>query len=171
MLVTVDRHEWYAPPRIYTRDDSTGLWIAKPAFQPDCLFLSSGAKDAGNLASHPISLTGERACGGDVGEGNLQELVDGVPSLETNYEDLSERVTHHNGSDGIVNKQRVDGLSTDGSVADISLNESEKSKLEKSGAIQDDGLMDFQGANAATANASGTERVIESTLVNFEVVL
>ncbi|KAL5076869.1 hypothetical protein RYX36_015853 [Vicia faba] len=169
VLVTVDRHEWYAPPQIYTRDDSTGLWIAKPAFQPDSPFLSSGTKDVGNLASCPISLTGEHACGGDVSEGNHQELVDGVTSMETNYEDPSEGVSHHNGSDGIVKKRRVDDLSTDGSVADISFNESEEAKLEKSGAIQDDGLMDYQGATAATANASITERVIESTLVMFEV--
>ncbi|WJX32215.1 Protease Do-like 7 [Trifolium repens] len=164
VLVTVDRHEWYAPPQIYTRDDSTGLWIAKPAFQPDSPFLSSG-----NLASRPSSLTGEHACGGDVCEGNHQELVDGVTSMETNSEDPSECVSHGNGSDGIVKKRRVDDLSTDGSVADISLNEPEESKLEKSGAIQDDGLMDYQGATAATANASVTERVIESTLVMFEV--
>ncbi|KAK2387838.1 protease Do [Trifolium repens] len=164
VLVTVDRHEWYAPPQIYTRDDSTGLWIAKPAFQADSPFLSSG-----NLASRPSSLTGEHACGGDVCEDNHQELVDGVTSMETNSEDPSVCVSHGNGSDGIVKKRRVDDLSTDGSVADISLNEPEESKLEKSGAIQDDGLMDYQGATAATANASVTERVIESTLVMFEV--
>ncbi|WJX38262.1 Protease Do-like 7 [Trifolium repens] len=164
VLVTVDRNEWYAPPQIYTRDDSTGLWIAKPAFQADSPFLSSG-----NLASRPSSLTGEHACGGDVCEDNHQELVDGVTSMETNSEDPSVCVSHGNGSDGIVKKRRVDDLSTDGSVADISLNEPEESKLEKSGAIQDDGLMDYQGATAATANASVTERVIESTLVMFEV--
>ncbi|GAU12771.1 hypothetical protein TSUD_122640, partial [Trifolium subterraneum] len=90
VLVTVDRHEWYAPPQIYTRDDSTGLWIAKPAFQPDSPFLSSGNKDVGNLASRPSSLTGEHACGGNVCEGNHQELVDGVTSMETNSEDPSE---------------------------------------------------------------------------------
>lgn len=31
MLVTIDRHEWYAPPLIYTRNDATGLWHSKPA--------------------------------------------------------------------------------------------------------------------------------------------
>ncbi|CAJ2640797.1 protease Do-like 7 isoform X2 [Trifolium pratense] len=164
VLVTVDRHEWYAPPQIYTRDDSTGLWIAKPAFQPDSPFLSSG-----NLAGRPSSLTGEHADGGDVCEGNHQELVDGVTSMETNSEDPSVCASHDNGSDGIIKKRRVDDLSTDGSVADISLNEPEETKLEISSAIQDDGLMDYQGATAATANASVTERVIESTLVMFEV--
>ncbi|XP_027334945.1 protease Do-like 7 isoform X4 [Abrus precatorius] len=132
VLVTVDRHEWYAPPRIYTRDDSTGLWIARPAFQLDCPFLSSGAKDVGNLARQPVSLTGEHACGGHVCEDNNHELVDGVTSMETNYEEPSE-----------------------------------ETKLEKSSVIQDDVLMDYQGATAA--NASVAERVIEPTLVMFEV--
>ncbi|WJX38263.1 hypothetical protein P8452_25946 [Trifolium repens] len=137
VLVTVDRHEWYAPPQIYTRDDSTGLWNAIPAFQPD----------VGNLASYPISLTGEHACRRDVSEGNHQELADGVTSMETNSEDPSKCVSHGNGSDGIVKKRRrVDDLSTDGSVADISLNKPEETKLKKS---------------AATANTLVTERVVQ----------
>ncbi|XP_027334946.1 protease Do-like 7 isoform X5 [Abrus precatorius] len=124
VLVTVDRHEWYAPPRIYTRDDSTGLWIARPAFQLDCPFLSS---------------------------------------------EPSEYVSHHNASDGMMKKRRVDeDLSADGSVvADFSLNDTRETKLEKSSVIQDDVLMDYQGATAA--NASVAERVIEPTLVMFEV--
>lgn len=34
VLVTIDRHEWYASPQIYTRDDNSGLWIGKQAL-PD----------------------------------------------------------------------------------------------------------------------------------------
>ncbi|KAL4369135.1 hypothetical protein GQ457_05G005800 [Hibiscus cannabinus] len=34
VLVTVDRHEWYAPAQIYTRDDSSGLWTATALFSP-----------------------------------------------------------------------------------------------------------------------------------------
>ncbi|XP_061370222.1 protease Do-like 7 isoform X2 [Gastrolobium bilobum] len=171
VLVTVDRHEWYAPPLIYTRDDSTGLWIAKPACQPNSLFLSSCPKDVGNLARQPDSLTGEHACAEHVSEGNNQELVNGVTSMETNYEDPSEYASHHNAFDGVVKKRRVEeALSADGSVvADFSLNETRETKLEKSGVIQDDELMDYQGATAATANASVSERVIEPTLVMFEV--
>nr|XP_043632502.1 protease Do-like 7 [Erigeron canadensis] len=33
VLVTVDGHEWYASPQIYTRDDNSGFWIAKQALQ------------------------------------------------------------------------------------------------------------------------------------------
>ncbi|KAK9062912.1 hypothetical protein SSX86_020102 [Deinandra increscens subsp. villosa] len=31
VLVSIDRHEWYAAPEIYTRDDISGLWIQKQA--------------------------------------------------------------------------------------------------------------------------------------------
>ncbi|KAL4577571.1 hypothetical protein LXL04_013680 [Taraxacum kok-saghyz] len=40
VLVTVDRHEWYASPQIYTRDDTSGLWIPKEALPNDCPLLS-----------------------------------------------------------------------------------------------------------------------------------
>lgn len=167
-MVTVDRHEWYAPPQLYTRDDCTGLWIIKPAFQPDSLFLSSGVKDVGNLAGQPISLTGERSCVGHVHQNNNQELADGITSMETSYEDASD-----NASDGGAKKRRVEeDLSADGSVvADFSLNDARETKLEKSSSMQDDVLVDYQGATAAAANASFAERVIEPTLVMFEVIL
>ncbi|KAE8654952.1 DegP protease 7 isoform 2 [Hibiscus syriacus] len=42
VLVTIDRHEWYAHPQIYTRNDSSGLWTAKPAFQLEFMHPSSG---------------------------------------------------------------------------------------------------------------------------------
>ncbi|KAL2333242.1 hypothetical protein Fmac_014455 [Flemingia macrophylla] len=171
VLVTVDRHEWYAPPQIYTRDDSTGLWNAKPAFQHDSPFLSSNVKDVENLPTQPVSLTGEHACRGHVFEDNNRDLVDGVTSMETNCEDPSECVSPHNASDGVVKKRRVEeDLSADGNVVtDFSLNDTQETKLEKSSVIQDDILMDYQGATAAAANASVAERVIEPTLVMFEV--
>ncbi|KAK7379256.1 hypothetical protein VNO80_04711 [Phaseolus coccineus] len=170
VLVTVDRHEWYAPPQIYTRDNSTGLWIAKPALQHDSPFLSSGAKDVENVSRQPIPLTGEHACGVHVCEDNNQEFVDGVTNMETNCEDPSECETHHTASDAVVKKRRVEeDLLADGSVADFSLNGTRETKLEKSSVAQDDMLMDFQGATAGAANASVAERVIEPTLVMFEV--
>ncbi|KAI3842382.1 hypothetical protein MKW92_037536 [Papaver armeniacum] len=41
VVVTVDRHEWYGPPQIYTRNDSTGLWTTRPALPLASKFLSS----------------------------------------------------------------------------------------------------------------------------------
>jgi hypothetical protein len=34
VMVTVDWHEWYAQPQLYTRDDATGLWDRRPAMLP-----------------------------------------------------------------------------------------------------------------------------------------
>ncbi|TKY56733.1 Protease Do 7 [Spatholobus suberectus] len=169
VLITVDCHEWYAPPQIYTCDDSTGLWIARPAFQPDSLFLSSGFKDIGNLAGQPVSLPEEHACVGRVHQDNNKELAGGITSMETNNEDVSEYASHHNASNGGLKKRRLEeDLSANGSVVnDFSLNETRETKLEKS--MQDEVLMDNQGATAAAANASVAERVIEPTLVMFEV--
>lgn len=41
VLVTIDFHEWYGPPQIYTRNDSSGLWTVKPALPPDSSLVSS----------------------------------------------------------------------------------------------------------------------------------
>ncbi|KAI4307631.1 hypothetical protein L6164_030799 [Bauhinia variegata] len=171
VLVTVDRHEWYAPPQIYTRDDSSGLWIAKPAFQADSLFLASGVKDVRNLASQQVSRNGEPTRVGHMHQDNNQESTDGITSMETNCDDASEHVARQNTSDAGPKKRRVEeGLSTDGNlVAEFSLNEAKETKLEKSSTMQDDILMDCQVGTPPSANASIAERVIEPTLVMFEV--
>ncbi|KAK7289862.1 hypothetical protein RIF29_03855 [Crotalaria pallida] len=90
--------------------------------------------------------------------------------METNHEDPSAYASNHNASDGGAKKRRVEeNLSADGSVVtDLSLNGIGETKLEKSSALQDDMLMDYQGATAAAANASFPERLIEPTLVMFE---
>ncbi|KAI3868603.1 hypothetical protein MKX03_013113 [Papaver bracteatum] len=41
VLVTVDCHEWYGPPQIYTRNDITGLWTTRPALPHKSKLLSS----------------------------------------------------------------------------------------------------------------------------------
>lgn len=161
VLVTVDRHEWYAPPQIYTRDDSTGLWIAKPPFQSSLQLLSSGNKHVGILAGQPVPLTGEPTCVGHMCQDNNQKLADGITRMETNNEDASENSSHNDASDGDAKKRRVEtDMSNGGSgVAET--------RVEKSSTMQDDVLMDYQGAIAA--NASIAERVVEPTLVMFEV--
>ncbi|CAH9066987.1 unnamed protein product [Cuscuta europaea] len=54
VLVPVDRQEWHAPPLIYTRDDGSGLWFAKPALLPDCVFLSDVIPAKQNLLSYNV---------------------------------------------------------------------------------------------------------------------
>ncbi|KAJ7960112.1 protease Do-like 7 [Quillaja saponaria] len=171
VLVTVDRHEWYAPPQIYTRVDSSGLWTSKPAFQPVSLFLSSGVNPVGGLGTQSVPLTDDVIYSGHIRQDNNQELTGDITSMETNFEDASEEASHQNQSDVGTKKRRVEeNLFADGSVvADFSLNETRESKVENPNTIQDTVLMDYQGATAAAANASIAERVIEPTLVMFEV--
>ncbi|GKE68813.1 hypothetical protein Tco_1526885, partial [Tanacetum coccineum] len=41
VLVALDCHEWYASPQIYTRDDTSGIWIGKQALPPNSQLISS----------------------------------------------------------------------------------------------------------------------------------
>ncbi|XP_041003350.1 protease Do-like 7 [Juglans microcarpa x Juglans regia] len=170
VLVTVDRHEWYAPPQIYTRDDSTGLWTAKPAFQPDSHLLSAGLNDVGGLGVQAFSVSGGANCMDHLHQSNNQELTDSVTSMETNCEDASDDARPQDDSAGTKKRRVKEDLSADGNVdSDYSLHETREVKLEDPNTVQNAILRDFQGATATAANASFSERVIEPTLVMFEV--
>ncbi|GKB13081.1 protease Do-like protein 7 isoform X1 [Tanacetum coccineum] len=119
LLVTMDRHEWYASPQIYTRDDSSGIWIGKQALPPSCQFISSS--DIKQEIEHVNQPVGEH-------------LTNGVSSMDTSS---SEHVTDEN------------------VIADLNGHIS-------SGDADND-------ISADTSNASVAERVIEPTLVMFEV--
>ncbi|EEF29416.1 protease Do-like 7 [Ricinus communis] len=172
VLVTVDRHEWYAPPQIYTRDDSSGLWTAKPAIQPEFLLQSTQINEIGQgLTSQTVSLSGEATHTEHVNQGDQPELTDGVISMETSYEQSSGEPNFQDESDVGTKKRRVSDLaSNDIAVSDRSLlHESGGVKLEDRSSVENDVFRDYQGATAATANASFAESVIEPTLVMFEV--
>ncbi|TYH44292.1 hypothetical protein ES332_D11G184300v1 [Gossypium tomentosum] len=155
VLVTVDRHEWYAPPQIYTRDDSSGLWTVKPAFRREFM-LPSGVNVEATHMEH-------------IHEDNHQGLTDDATSMETSSEHAS-AVLHSQNETGTGSKiKRVEEyMSSDGFVADCSLNTTVEVMLEDTIAKENVLLRNGQGA-AAVANASIAERVIEPTLVMFEV--
>lgn len=170
VLVTIDRHEWYAPPQIYTRDDSTGLWIIKPALPPKSPLLSSGM---GNLNQGLVNNVGPPDSG-EVGRVDHmhqdinQEPVDGVTSMETSSEYVAEGPSSCNDSNIETKKRRVEEDSSADSIviANCPLHESGDEKLEDSTNSENAFLREYQGASA---NASVAERVIEPTLVMFEV--
>ncbi|KAI8018918.1 Protease Do-like 7 [Camellia lanceoleosa] len=172
VLVTIDRHEWYAPPQIYTRDDSTGLWTLKPALPPESPLLSFLMNNVEQgLSNHTVPL--------DTGGANLmehmqqdisQELTDGVSNMETSSEQVAEGPNSHDDSDVGTKKRRVEeDSSADSIVANGSLHEPREEKLEDSTNSENTILGDYQGAAAVAANASVAECVIEPTLVMFEV--
>uniref|UniRef100_A0A2P2M3A6 Protein binding protein n=1 Tax=Rhizophora mucronata TaxID=61149 RepID=A0A2P2M3A6_RHIMU len=170
VLVTIDRHEWYAPAQIYRRDDSSGLWIAKPAIQTESLKQSSGISDFGQgLTCESVMSSGEATQMEHTNQDGNLELIDGVTSMETSYEHSSEELQSQDDSVIGNKKRRVSDLSPDGIVvADCSLHETAEVKLEDQARMDDEVLRDYQGATGA-ANASFAESVIEPTLVMFEV--
>ena len=169
--MTVDRHEWYAPPQIYTRDDSTGLWTAKPALPPDSVFLSAGINHHGEglLNQAVVTNTCVTNMMEDRPQDNNHELADGLTVMETSQENVSEETQAHDEPDVGTKKRRIEeDSSTDGIVsADCSLHESTEEKLENVRTTLNAVLRDNHGA---AANASISERVIEPTLVMFEVI-
>jgi hypothetical protein len=105
-------------------------------------------------------------------QSNNQELTDGVTSMETNCEDASDEARPQDDPVGTKKRRVEEDLSADGNVvADCSLPETREVKLEDPNTMQNDILRDFQGATVTAANASFPERVIEPTLVMFEVII
>ncbi|KAH0905201.1 hypothetical protein HID58_044704 [Brassica napus] len=151
VLVTIDRHEWYAPPQLYTRNDSSGLWDVKPAIEPAAVPPSIGNSGL------PICQNTE----------SMHEVVRGVTDTAATMEASS--------GDGSLNdlgseakKQRVEDDSSDGTVANGSLHGSEL-KSDDAMATDNSVLRDYESAAALSANASLAERAIEPALVMFEV--
>ncbi|OVA11903.1 PDZ domain [Macleaya cordata] len=170
VLVTVDRHEWYAPPQIYTRNDSTGLWIARPALPPGSIFLSSSVhsvrKDpASETIMLPTSEVGES-------EPTVQDVnkdrTDGFSRTPASDEVLEESHFLEESNGGTKKRRLEDDSSTDDIVlSDRTIHEPVEARLTDIRALENTGHLDDRGA--ATANASVAERVIEPTLVMFEV--
>lgn len=159
MLVTIDRHEWYAPPQLYTRNDSSGLWDAKPAIEPAAIPPSIG--NNGLLINQNITF-----CHHDtepMHEVNVRGVTDTAAIMEASSGDGSQ-----NDFGSEAKKQRVEDDSFDGTVADGSLNGSEI-KSDDAMATDSTVLRDYEGATALSANSSLAERAIEPALVMFEV--
>ncbi|KVH92392.1 PDZ domain-containing protein [Cynara cardunculus var. scolymus] len=168
VLVTVDRHEWYAPPQIYTRDDNSGIWIGKQALLPNSQLISSGIKVIEQGLTSNIVLENRlvEPLHQDIGE----ELVNGVASMDTSSSDHVTDEPHvQEESDNGTKKRRVEeDLSADGIViADLNgLPQFEQ--LEDPRSPGDTVVRDEHGTSADSGNASVAERVIEPTLVMFE---
>ncbi|XP_074284746.1 protease Do-like 7 [Silene latifolia] len=167
VLVTVDRHEWYSPPRIYSRDDSCGLWVPKPALPSDSPLLSPGIFQ-GNCSSsdNAMPLDNRGTCLMDLThQDNHQKLPDCAANMETNSDDASEKANAWDESDNGSKKRKVNGVTITDSLVDESKDES----LEDVGISENDVPKDHQGETAAVSNTCVPERVIEPTLVMFEV--
>ncbi|KAG6410145.1 hypothetical protein SASPL_128195 [Salvia splendens] len=170
VLVTVDCHEWYAPPHIYTRNDSTGLWTVKPMLPLNSsleLYVNSTEQAlASNISSCSAEVTPREHAHQCVGQGP----TNGVASMETSCEEIDDGSHSVDESDAGSKKRRVEDDSADGVLSpECTLHESREVRLEETGPETETVTRDFPGAAAATNNVSVAERVIEPTLVMLEV--
>ncbi|GAB2288937.1 Protease Do-like 7 [Dionaea muscipula] len=147
VLVTVDRHEWYAPPQIYTRDDSTGLWTVKLAFALDSLPHASVVNHVSEVDAQTMLTANSEVCTTECVHHSNQKLVDGIVNSETNF----------------------DHVSTEAHPRDGSLHEHREENLEDSAIPKNAVLREYQSTTAVAANASVAESVIEPALVMFDV--
>ncbi|KAL0378006.1 UNVERIFIED_CONTAM: Protease Do-like 7 [Sesamum radiatum] len=170
VLVTVDLHEWYAPPQIYTRNDSSGLWTIKPILTLESKLLSPNV----NWIVQDLASNGVSSCSADVTPVEqaqqciCQEPMNGVANMKTTCEQVDDGSLSLDKSDAAIKKGQVDKqLSVDVSLLPgFPSHKLSKVRLEASGTETETVLRNNQGA---AANASVAERVIEPTLVMFEV--
>lgn len=175
VLVTVDRHEWYAPPQLYKRDDTTGIWQSKLAMPSPSQVGTVAAVhfEAKKPTSDSVGcVVGGGAMDGDSvvvyggGErdaevtGNLYSAGDPAIST-TECNDTLERIE--------CKRRRVqEQLAEDGIItSDCKVEEREAITTESLAVDHIEGVDNVAGATRA--NASIAERVIEPTLVMFEV--
>ncbi|KAJ6402441.1 hypothetical protein OIU84_014520 [Salix udensis] len=90
VIVCIDRHEWYDAPKIYTRDDSSGLWIARPAIQPKFLQLSCCSSDVEQRPKiQSFSLFGESTLAKHMHQSTKLELTNGDVRIEDSNRHIS----------------------------------------------------------------------------------
>lgn len=171
VLVTIDRHEWYAPPQIYTRNDIIGFWVARPAMPPESPLLSSTlhrGKINSRLNTMPL---GDEP---SIVEHKRQYINEnsedgGYTKLPTDGESVVE--LSNSGEDSTVKnkRQRVEeDFSEDGSfISNGAAHEHKEQFFKHSPSLENSGILDDRVV--AATNASLAEQAIEPTLVMFEV--
>lgn len=165
--MTIDRHEWYAPPQLYTRNDATGLWTAKSAIPPESPFIASahhaGPIDANSnsVSSLPESSPMDLKC-----QHESENLTDGC--IKTQTDDEINVDGSHSSEDSLVEKKRrrVDEeIAAEGTISSSGdLDEIKGGGLRHLSSVDGSDL-----ARTISSNASLAEQVIEPALVMFEV--
>ncbi|KAF6138934.1 hypothetical protein GIB67_025663 [Kingdonia uniflora] len=163
VLVTVDRHDWYAPPQIYTRNDSSGFWEIKEALPS----LRCDVEDTRGSKS-----TNAEACIlKPVVQGINQKLMSGSVKMPTKDDQVHKDSRSLEGL-AVESKNRPQeeiSIPDNFAVSEGTLETQVEEKLGKQETLEIDCFMDTQ--NAAPASTSFTERVVEPSLVMFEVGL
>ncbi|MCL7040813.1 hypothetical protein MKW94_001207 [Papaver nudicaule] len=164
VLVTVDLHEWYAPPQIYTRNDSIGLWTSRPALPQRSLLMSSSIQYHRNDPPFGKIKPG-------VQDANKYWTDDFCRSMAT--DEHVREATHLRKESNIVTKKQP--LEEPNAVTKKQRLEDDLSIMHEPPEERLTDIRDLENAGhvedsrGATANASIAERVLEPTLVRVEV--
>ncbi|XP_073000222.1 protease Do-like 7 isoform X2 [Typha latifolia] len=170
VLVTIDRHEWYAPPQLYTRNDSTGLWIASPAISSDSALLASkvsgGQINASSTRVLSVVESDHLEHKHQHDDGNS---TDRSIRMQTDGENIVDG--SHSNEDLILEKKRrrIEEESTVESIisSNGAVHNFKDQAFEHPINLDNSDLSQDQGTEPT--NASLAEQVIEPTLVMFEV--
>ncbi|KAG8072094.1 hypothetical protein GUJ93_ZPchr0006g45784 [Zizania palustris] len=169
VLVTIDVHEWYAPPQLYTRNDATGLWTAKSALPLESPFIAS-AHHAGHIEANSNSVASlaesspiDLKC-----QHESENLADGCIKMQTDDEIVVDG--SHSSEDSLAGKKRrrVDEeISVEGTISSCGDLDQIKGDF-----LRHPPSVDVDGSDlnrTISSNASLAEQVIEPALVMFEV--
>ncbi|KAG6506958.1 protease Do-like 7 isoform X2 [Zingiber officinale] len=169
VLITIDRHEWYAPPQLYVCDDSIGLWVARPAIPADSTIFSSTI-DWGRLGTAPMEtpVIGERQLEADH-QNNSENWEDRCNRMQTDDENNADDSISRYGSFGDKKRQQIEEDSiVEGRVfSNGALDDFKDQNLEHQPNSENTEVLHHQVA--IRTNASIAEQVIEPALVMFEV--
>ncbi|KAG6779094.1 hypothetical protein POTOM_015461 [Populus tomentosa] len=169
VIVYIDRHEWYDAPKIYTRDDSSGLWIARPAIQPKFLQLSSCSSDAEQRPKiQSSSLSGESTLAKHMHQSKKQELTNGVVKIKDSNGHISKEAHSGEEYDAKTKECQEQGHISSKEIvaANCSSREIGEIKLKDPSTTEKTVL---NGIETATSTASFAESLIEPALVTLEV--
>ncbi|PWA99684.1 protease Do-like 7 [Artemisia annua] len=154
VLVALDRHEWYASPQIYTRDDTSGIWIGKQALPPNSQLISSFGIKQGLTSNRDVENFPVEPVHQDV----IVQLANRIARMDTSsFEHVTDGPHAHLEYDNGTNTRRVG--------EDLS---AELDDLISSG---DTAVRGYRDSSAKSGNASFAERVIEPTLLRLKVYI
>ncbi|KAJ6793499.1 protease Do-like 7 [Iris pallida] len=168
VLVTMDRHEWYAPPQIYTRNDCTGFWNARPAIPPGSPLLASKLRCDNTKTRFATMVEDDSSLLEHKHEHRNKYLDEGCFRVETNVESNVDLLRSGEDSNFDIKTGLLEDSVVDGNIlTNRAVHQHDEPSLKSPSSLESSGISDDLLLSAN--NASLAEQVIERTLVICEV--
>ncbi|KAJ6396463.1 hypothetical protein OIU77_021488 [Salix suchowensis] len=170
VIVCIDRHEWYDAPKIYTRDDSSGLWIARPAIQPKFLQLSCCSSDVEQRPKiQSFSLFGESTLAKHMHQSTKLELTNGDVRIEDSNRHISKEAHSKEEYDAKTKECQEQGHFSSNEIVTASCSSREIGEIKLKDQSTTEKTM-LIGIEAATSTSTSfVESLIEPALVMLKV--